>query len=228
MADSPRRRDVVSRVATEIARRREGLGHALRVGIDGRSTAGKTYLADELGEVLRAVGIAVVRVSIDHFHRPGHKYRSERGEWTPETRLAEGLDYEAFRRLVLEPLGTGGNGRCRVRLWDSFNDIAYAEEWAVAGPGDVLVCDAGFGFVPEIVAEWDYRIWLEVSAETMVARATGRDIAWAGTPDDVRHRYEQRWVPTDALYQNRHRPRDAADCVIDNTEFEAPVVIRMG
>lgn len=41
----------------------------LKVGIDGVDGAGKTTLADRLGEVLQARGTRVVRASIDGFHK---------------------------------------------------------------------------------------------------------------------------------------------------------------
>jgi len=226
MRETSTRQFVLARVSEALAARADLLDHPLRVGIDGRSAAGKTHMAGELEALLRGRGRTVVRSSIDQFHRKGHKYRSERGEWTPESRLAEGLDYAAFRESVLEPLGPGGSRRIRPRLLDSYHDEYWPEEWVDVPEQAILVSDAGHGFVPGMVSLWDYRIWLDVSAEAMVARASGRDIAWAGTRDEVRKRYETFWVPTDALYAERHNPRGAADCVIDNNDFERPVILR--
>ena len=42
----------------------------LRVGIDGVDGAGKTTLADRLGQVLEAAGHKIIRSSIDGFHNP--------------------------------------------------------------------------------------------------------------------------------------------------------------
>jgi len=62
------------------------LGHPTRVGVNCRSAAGKTTLADALGEVVQATtNRPVLRASIDDFHRPGHKFRSMREEWTPQS-----------------------------------------------------------------------------------------------------------------------------------------------
>src|SRR5262245_25717564 len=99
------------------------------VGIDGRSTAGTTPLADWLAERVAALGRPVLRSSIDDFHPPGHKYRSAERRYTPETYYAEGFDYAAFRQYVLDPLRPGGSRRCRPALWDSFHDAPMPEEW---------------------------------------------------------------------------------------------------
>ena len=221
------REGLIARLADELLLRSASLGHPLRAGIDGRSAAGKSHLAEELVAELRRRGSEAVRVSLDEFHRPGHKFRSERGEWTPQNRLAEGLDYAAFRTWVLEPLGPGGSRRIRPRMFDSYQDRPWPEEWLELGPAAILVSDAGHGFVPELVGEWDYRIWLEVSADTMIERATGRDIAWAGTREQVRRRYEEFWVPTDAFYQRRNDPAGHAHCLIDNNDLASPQLLRI-
>src|SRR5678810_31350 len=110
-AMSTGRRAVIERVADDVVSR-NGLGHPLRVGIDGRSAAGKTTFADELATTLEARGVSVLRASIDDFHPKGYKFRSRQDDWTPELCLGEGFEYAAFRRLVLEPLGPGGSRLC--------------------------------------------------------------------------------------------------------------------
>lgn len=60
--------------------------HPTRVGLDGPSAAGKTTLADALAELVHSItNRPVIRASIDDFHRPGHNFRSMRGEWTTQS-----------------------------------------------------------------------------------------------------------------------------------------------
>ncbi len=47
----------------------------VRVGVDGRSAAGKTTFADRLTSVAGTCGRHAMRESIDDFHPPGHKTR---------------------------------------------------------------------------------------------------------------------------------------------------------
>src|SRR5258708_3591006 len=109
------------------------LGHSTRVGVDGRSAAGKTTLADSLAEMLQATtNRPVLRASIDDFHRPGHKFRSTREAWTPQSYYDEGDNYLAFRDLLLRPLGAGGDHRVRTAIFDSFHDVPLPEQWQVA------------------------------------------------------------------------------------------------
>jgi uridine kinase len=159
------------------------LGHPTRVGIDGRSAAGKTTLANELAATIKLRGREVLRAELDDFHRPGHKFRSVRGEWTPHSYYAETYDYVAVRQVLLEPLGSGGNRRCRTRLFDSYHDAWLPEEWHVPPADAVVLVDGGFLLRPELAALWDYVVWLDVDMDTMIERARRRDVAWVGSED---------------------------------------------
>ena len=225
MASAPARAEVIAQVADAWIEAKAAVESPLRVGLDGRSTAGKTHLAAELVAELRGRGCEAHQVSIDDFHRKGHKFRS--GTWTFESRLAEGLDYETFRAWVLQPLGTGGSRRIRPRMLDSANDEFWPEESIEVGADAIVVSDAGHGFVPAVVELWDYRIWVEVSAETMVERAVRRDMKRGGTADQVRRRYEEFWMPMDAYYIETCDPVSRAHCVIDNNDLGRPVILRI-
>src|SRR5437588_10677086 len=72
-------------------------------------------------------------------HWPGHKYRSERGEWTPRSYYDESYDYLAFRDLLLRPLGRGGGRRCRAAIWDSSRDVPMEEKWIEVTDRAILV-----------------------------------------------------------------------------------------
>ncbi len=201
--------------------------HPVRVGIDGRSAAGKTTLAAELAEVLAARARSVLCASIDDFHLPGHTHRSRRREWTPETLYERGYDYGSFRDLVLRPLGPGGDRRCRARLWDAANDVAYPEEWQEVPGAGLLVAEAAFLFRPELADHWDLTIWLDIDFETVLARARRRDVAWVGSEDEVVAKYRATWIPVHELYERSTKPQERADVVIDNTRFDEPRITRL-
>lgn len=56
-----------------------GVDAAVRVAVDGVDGAGKTVFADQLGDVLTALGRPVIRASVDDFHRPrAERYRRGR------------------------------------------------------------------------------------------------------------------------------------------------------
>src|SRR5215470_8093144 len=169
------------------------LGHPTRVGVDGRSAAGKTTLADALAEMLQSTtNRPVLRASIDDFHRPGHKFRSMREEWTPQSYYDEGYDYLAFRDLLLRPLGPGGDRRVITAIFDSFHDVPVQELWRLASDNTILIVDGANLQRPELRSQWDYLIWLKADPDTVLSRARERDVAWIVSAEVVDRRYRTR------------------------------------
>jgi uridine kinase len=164
----------------------------------------------------------VLRAEPDDFHRPSHKFRSMGGEWTPELYLAEGYDFGLFRELLLAPLGPGGDLRCRVGVWDSYHDEPIPEEWVEVDRSAVAVIDGMLLLGPDLAAHFDFGIWLEVSPETVIARALARDVAWVGSAREVEARYRQLWLRLHALCEQTLVPKDRADVIIDHDEPEEP------
>src|SRR5579871_2127357 len=80
--------------------------HPLRVAVDGPPAAGKTTLADELALLLRSRGREVIRTSTEGFQLPrAQRYR--RGEFSADANYHDSFDYDALRRVLLDPLGPG-------------------------------------------------------------------------------------------------------------------------
>ena len=205
------------------------LGHPTRVGLDGPSAAGKTTLADALAEMVQSTtNRPVIRASIDDFHRPGHKFRSIRGEWTTRTYYDESYDYLAFRDLVLRPLGADGNRRVRTAVFDSLHDVPLPEQWHATSENTILIVDGAFLQRDELRRHWDYLIWLKVDADTIISRARQRDVAWVGSAEVVERRYRTRMLPTHALYESLVDPEARADAVLETTNLSAPRLERLG
>lgn len=219
------RTDVVTVLAEIVAGLR--VGHPTRVAIDGRSAAGKTTFADALAAEVRVRGHEVLRASIDAFHRPGHKWRSQRGEWTPWTYFEEGYDYTSFQEQLLQPLGPGGSCRCRTALFDAYHDVFWPEQWQTVSDDTVAIIDGVFLLRPELAVHWDYIIWLDIDMEAMVERARRRDVAWVGSEDVVEDRYRRHWIPTHELYERLIMPQSQAHAVLDNRQPQNPTVLRL-
>lgn len=198
----------------------------LRVGIDGRSAAGKTTLGDDLATLLRAGGRQCFRASIDDFHPPGYKYRAIAGDFTPESYSREGYDLAAFRELVLDPWSPGGSRRSRLRYWSSQADAPFPEEWVEVPEDAVLVADGFLLLSPALRSLWDLTLWIEIDWATMLERASVRDVAWVGSIELVQQRYRTGWIPRHQWYEETYRPRELADVVVDNTDIDHPRVIR--
>jgi uridine kinase len=92
---------------------------------------------------------------------------------------------------------------------DAFDYPAFRA--AVLAAGDPLVADGVFLQRPELDDLWHLRIWVDISFEDALERATIRD---AHLFDDVRERYERRYFPGQRLYLSEVDPRSRADIVV--------------
>jgi uridine kinase len=200
-------------------------GHTVRVAIDGPDAAGKTTLADDLAEAVEATGRPALRVSIDDFHRPRHE-RYRRGPLSPEGYVRDCFDFAALRRLVLDPLGPGGDGRFRPALRDLRTEELHHGPARLAPPGAVLVVDGVFLLSAALATCWELSVHLDVSPEETLRRALVRDVEVFGSADVVRERYQRRYLPGQQLYRDAVDPARIADVVLGYDDPAAPVVLR--
>jgi uridine kinase len=198
----------------------------LRVGVDGRSSAGKTTLADALADRLEALGRVCLRASLDDFHRPGHARREKAGGLTPVENLREGYDYPKIRELLLDPLGPRGNRRCRLDFWNSHDDQPFPEDWLLVPEGAILIVDGTLLHAAELRDAWDFTIWLDVDWQSLLRRGARRDGTAGGPAALLRAAHESGWIPRQLRYEESAHPYDRATVVIDNSDVERPFIVR--
>ena len=150
------------------------VAHPTRVAIDGPPAAGKTTLADELAVVLRAQGRDVIRATIDDFLFP-RAQRYPRGEYSAEGCYFDTHDYDALNRVLLDPLGPGGDRRFQHAVYDRTADTALSPPVTTAPADAVLVFDGVFLLRPELIDRWDLRIFVSTAFEKTVDRAVIRE-----------------------------------------------------
>ena len=113
--DHGTRDELLSRLAEAVGS--VTVAHPTRVAIDGPPAAGKTTLADELAVVLRAQGRDVIRATIEGFLLP-RSQRYRRGEYSAEGCYHDSFDFDALHRVLLDPLGPGGDRRFQQAVYD--------------------------------------------------------------------------------------------------------------
>ena len=213
-----RRQDVLRTVAEAIAA--APADPVTRVAIDGVDGAGKTCFADELGLVLRAMGRAVIRASVDGFHNP-KVIRYRRGRSSPEGFFYDSYDYAQLGAALLDPLGPGGSRRYRVAVFDHVTDHPVDSPARTAGRGDILLLDGIFLHRPELRARWDYSIFLEVAFAVSVPRGAQRD----GSSPDPGAAGNRRYVEGQKLYLETCDPAQRASVVVNNDDLDAPYLV---
>src|SRR5579859_6808331 len=195
--------------------------HPLRVAVDGPPAAGKTTLADELALLLRTRGREVIRASTESFHLPrAQRYRH--GEFSPEANYHDAFDYDALRRVLLDPLGPDGDRRYQRAVYDLETDAALSPSATTAPADAVLLLDGVFLLRPELIDRWDLSIFVSAAFEQIVDRARIRDLALLGSTTEVDRRFRTRYIPAQKLYFATARPADHADIIVRNDEPGRP------
>jgi uridine kinase len=218
LVSSPRRDAVVARLAGRIV----GLdrGRRARVAVDGVDGAGKSTLADELASRVEAQGRAVVRASVDSFHRPRvHRYRL--GRTSAEGFYRDSYDYDRLNEVLVRPFSPGGSGRYRAAMFDHVTDLPVTAPEQRADPDAVLILDGIFLHRPELDGSWDFSIFLQVGFGVSLSRCASR----GGMSDDPHAPSNRRYVDGQRLYLREARPWERATVVVDNTDLAAPVIV---
>jgi uridine kinase len=195
-------------------------GRVARVGVDGVDGAGKTVFADELAGRVRAAGRAVIRASVDGFHRP-RRERYRQGRTSPRGYVEDSYDYPRMAARLLDPLGPGGDGRYRVAAFDHRTDSAVDPPLRVAAGDEALIVDGIFLHHTALAGHWDWSVFLDVPFTASVARMAARD----GSDPDPAAVANHRYVEGQRLYLRRYRPWESATVVVDNSDLAAPVVV---
>jgi uridine kinase len=201
-----------------------GLDHPVRVAVDGVGAAGKTFLADEIAEAFERSGRTAIRAGVDGFHHP-RVVRHRLGPLSPRGYYEDSFDYTAVISSLLLPLGPGGTLRYRTAAYDFRIDAPVESPELEAPPDAVLVFDGVFLLRRELVRHWDFRIFVNAGFETTLKRALTRDVELFGSPEAVRERYNERYIPGEQMYLNAVRPRESADVVVENDDPADPGLV---
>lgn len=216
--DQGTRDELLGRLADEVGT--IAVKHPTRVAVDGPPAAGKTMLADELAVVLRERGRDVIRATIDDFLFP-RAQRYPRGEYSAEGCYFDAHDREALNRVLLDPLGPGGDRRFRSAVYDGTTDTALSPRVTTAATDAVLVFDGVFLMRPELIDRWELRVFVSTTPEKTVERAIVRERR-ASSRAEVERRWRERYLPSQEFYFTTVRPTDHADIVVHNDEPQQP------
>ncbi|AJT61805.2 nucleoside/nucleotide kinase family protein [Streptomyces chattanoogensis] len=194
-------------------------GGRLLVGIDGLTASGKTSFGHELAGWIHSAGRPVLRATLDDFKKPWkdrHLYDRESGEGY----YRNAYDYDAVKRLLLDPCRSQGEVSCALCSIDPLTQRDHSAVTTPVAPDAVLIVDGVFAFRPEINEYWDFRIWLDVDGELSVQRGADRDQDWAGSEAESIHR--NRYLVAERIYLKEVEPLKTMDVIIDNSVFSSP------
>ncbi len=194
------------------------------VGFDGVDASGKTSLADRVHAQLRAREVNCERISIDRFHNPS-EIRTRKGRLSPEGFFYDSFNYQALRENVFAPLKQQ-KGKIIRGIFDYKQNKAVDEQTIEVVPSLIILFDGIFLNRDELAQYWDMTVFLDVSFETVINRALKRDLEYLGSEENVLKCYETRYIPGEKIYLETCKPKEKADIVIDNNDWQNPDLIK--
>ncbi len=201
---------------------RKQRNHTITVGINGVDGSGKTMLAGNLTRILEQAGHPVCRISVDGFHHPKrHRYR--RGELSPEAYYHDSINYETFADGALKPAFKAQEYPflCQTKAFDlerNKEDVLFQE----IDRDTIVITEGVFLFRPEILPFLNVKIFIEADFKVILERVKIRDIKTLGSTEKIQERYERKYIPGQKLYFEDVNPKNLADLIIDNNDFENP------
>lgn len=215
----PRRDQLIALLADAVGS--VTVAHPTRVAVDGPPAAGKTTLADELAAVLRARGRYVIRATVDDFLFPRER-RYRRGEFSAQGCYVDTHDHGTLKRVLLDPLGPGGDRRFRRTAYDHATDAVLSPPLTTAPANAVLVFDGVFLLRPELLDRWELRVLVSAALDRTVERAVVRESP-VSSRADVERRWRERYLPAQRLYFATARPAEHAHVVVHNDDPRQPI-----
>lgn len=195
----------------------------LLVGIDGIDASGKTTFAKQLSKQLRNIDRQIICASIDGFHNP-QDIRYRQGANSSEGYYLDSFDYIALLKYLLEPIKKGER-KVKTKIFDLENNKTIKGFEKTIEPGCILIMEGIFLFRPELIKYWDIKIFLDITFETSLGRALNREKDIKKLGDQIKLKYSQRYIPGQKLYFKEAKPKERADIVINNNNFEKPRLI---
>lgn len=198
--------------------------HPVRVGINGIDASGKTLFSNELASYLSQSRREIIQASIDGFHN-SRKQRYQKGRKSPEGYYHDSFNLNAIRNRLLDPLGQSGNLQFVTEIFSCRTDSFIETQARVASPDAILLMDGIFLFQPQLTSYWDFKIFLQISFETLLERALIRDGDKLGTTNEIEEMYKTRYMPGQKLYLEEAEPIKQSNIVIDNNDVANPEIV---
>ncbi|MGW6191105.1 hypothetical protein ACWFRC_10315 [Bacillus cereus] len=203
------------------------LTHPIRVGVSGITASGKTTFANELAEEIKKRGVPVTRATIDDFHNP-RAIRYTQGKESARGYYEDAHDYTAFRERLLMPLGPNGDLQYETISHNLITDIPVHNTPVVALPHMVLIVDGTFLLKKDIAHLFDYKIFVDTDFEIARKRGAKRETKAFGSYEEAEKMFLNRYHAACKMYIEEHNPKECANVVFQNNNFDDPVVVFKG
>jgi len=183
--------DVADQIAASVCERPPVNGIRI-VGVDGRSGAGKSFLASRLSSLL-----AAPIIEIDDFV----SWECFAGWWP------------RFDEQVLSPLLAGRDATYQARDWTDWYGSTLGN-WKTQRWSPTVILEGVTCTRRETIGRLAHAIWVEAPAEMRLARGMSRDTRFPGKED-----LWKRWMREEDEFFGADGTRERADRIVDTSAF---------
>jgi len=196
----------------------------LLIAIDGIDAAGKTIFADKINNYMQDNNIFnSVCISIDKFHNP-NEIRYRRGKLSPKGFFRDSFNYKAIIDNIIKPIKQEKE-HIIAGIYDYKKEKLIEKKFISVNSDTIVLFDGIFLNRDELYKFWDLSVFLQISFKTMLKRALDRDLELFGSEKEVIEKYTKRYIPGEKLYLKKCNPIEKANIVIDNNDYNNPIVL---
>jgi HAD superfamily hydrolase (TIGR01549 family) len=208
-----RRLPVFERILNDV-KRKKLKDKAFVIGINGIDGSGKTKFAESLEKFLISRNYETQAIHLDDFHNP--RALRYAGEDQVENYYNRSFNISLVIEKLLAPLHRKSTISTKLTLLDWRTDKYDIEREYRFNQNTIVIFEGVFLFRKEFAPYIDYKLFLDIPFEESKRRAIVRD------PKAVIKKYDDKYLPAQAKYLQEYPPRQVADMVIDNTDWEQP------
>jgi len=192
---------------------------AFVVGVNGIDTSGKTEFARGVEIFLKSKNRKVQVINLDDFHNP--KAVRYSGSDQADNYYTKSFNIDTILNKLLIPARTG-KVEVKFTALNLQTDIYELERSYVFDRDTIIIFEGVFIFRKELIPYIDYKIFIDIPLEECKKRALVRDMPVLGT--EVMGKYDTKYIPAQKRYLAEFPPADVADMIIDNLNWEYPVI----
>ncbi len=189
---------------------------AFVIGINGIDGAGKTKFAEALETHLKTQKIPTQLIQLDDFHNP--KAIRYAGADQADNYYNRSFNIGLVIDKLLSPVKKKQSVSLKLTTLDWQTDKYENVRKYIIKPNTIVILEGVFLFRKELAPYIDFKVFLDISLEESKKRATTRD------PEANVKKYDTKYLTAQQRYLLEYPPNKVADIIIDNTNWEYPVI----
>ncbi|HIY67115.1 MAG TPA: hypothetical protein H9830_12670 [Candidatus Agrococcus pullicola] len=210
-------------VYTEIAQRflaRNPRGRRM-LAVDGRNGVGKSRLAEELRVAFARAEVTSFAASMGDFLNV-RRVRERQGPASARGYYDDTYNLSELKRALLEPFMMGGSTSFVLKSYDAETESYVEPDWESSGQNAVLIVEGEFLARPALRDLWHGFLLVEAADDVRGPRLQARD----GAHPLISHSSHGLAQQAHAYYEEAAAPFDRADMLLDNSDWQRPILVR--